>query len=68
MAHFGEFSTSEELLIDLPLLQLQATFTATGGRQAHYQFSPKCIMKLLHDLVFYPSSDFNEVCIFFLTS
>ncbi|KAH8278084.1 hypothetical protein KR026_009737 [Drosophila bipectinata] len=40
--------------------KLQATFTATGGRQAHYQFSPKCIMKLLHDLVFYPSSAFNE--------
>ncbi|XP_017051507.2 cytoplasmic dynein 2 heavy chain 1 [Drosophila ficusphila] len=40
--------------------KLQATFTATGGRQAHYQFSPKCIMKLLDALAFYPASDFNE--------
>ncbi|XP_017012255.3 cytoplasmic dynein 2 heavy chain 1 [Drosophila takahashii] len=40
--------------------KLQATFTTAGGRQAHYQFSPKCIMKLLDSLVFYPASDFNE--------
>ncbi|KQS61954.1 uncharacterized protein Dere_GG26644 [Drosophila erecta] len=40
--------------------KLQATFTNVGGRQAHYQFSPKCIMKLLDALVFYPASDFNE--------
>ncbi|KAH8249647.1 hypothetical protein KR032_011100, partial [Drosophila birchii] len=40
--------------------KLQATFAATGARQAHYQFSPKCIMKLLDALVFYPASDFNE--------
>ncbi|KAH8413035.1 hypothetical protein KR009_007595, partial [Drosophila setifemur] len=40
--------------------KLQATFTVTGGRQAHYQFSPKCIMKLLDALVFYPATDFNE--------
>lgn len=49
-------------LIDFtPHFQLQATFTTTGARQAHYQFSPKCIMKLLDALVFYPASDFNEV-------
>ncbi|XP_016964184.1 cytoplasmic dynein 2 heavy chain 1 [Drosophila biarmipes] len=40
--------------------KLQATFTTVGGRQGHYQFSPKCIMKLLDALVFYPASDFNE--------
>ncbi|XP_015052343.2 cytoplasmic dynein 2 heavy chain 1 [Drosophila yakuba] len=40
--------------------KLQATFTNVGARQAHYQFSPKCIMKLLDALVFYPASDFNE--------
>lgn len=53
-------------------LQLQTAFTASssassstsGGQpqhQVHYQFSPKCIMKLLDSLVYYPPSDFNEV-------
>ncbi|KAH8263165.1 hypothetical protein KR044_005503 [Drosophila immigrans] len=41
--------------------KLQTTFTASGGQQqVHYQFSPKCIMKLLQSLLFYPPTDFNE--------
>ncbi|XP_002132927.3 cytoplasmic dynein 2 heavy chain 1 [Drosophila pseudoobscura] len=40
--------------------KLQATFNTMGVGQAHYQFSPKCVMKLLDALVFYPPSDFNE--------
>ncbi|XP_023163173.2 cytoplasmic dynein 2 heavy chain 1 [Drosophila hydei] len=49
--------------------KLQAAFTASTSQQQqqqqqlqqlHYQFSPKCIMKLLAGLVYYPSTDFNE--------
>ncbi|XP_064546805.1 cytoplasmic dynein 2 heavy chain 1 [Drosophila montana] len=46
--------------------KLQAAFTASTGQQQqqqqqlHYQFSPKCIMKLIAGLVYYPSTDFNE--------
>lgn len=53
------------------ILQLQTAFTASSSasstmsvgqqQQVHYQFSPKCIMKLLDSLVYYPASDFNEV-------
>lgn len=53
---------SVSLLNRYSLLQLQTTFTTSGVQhQVHYQFSPKSIMKLLESLVFYPSSDFNEV-------
>lgn len=32
-----------------------------GGSVAHYQFSPKFIMKTLANLKFYPENSFNEV-------
>ncbi|XP_030382925.1 cytoplasmic dynein 2 heavy chain 1 [Scaptodrosophila lebanonensis] len=40
--------------------KLQATFTPASQQQGHYQFSPKCIMKLLDALSYYPPGDFNE--------
>ncbi|XP_067623203.1 cytoplasmic dynein 2 heavy chain 1-like [Eurosta solidaginis] len=40
--------------------KLQATFTASARNWEHYNFNPKFIMKLIHNLKCYPSDSFNE--------
>ena len=43
---------------------MQAAFQGAALQQhAHYQLSPKLIMKLLNALKFYPENAFNEVCL-----
>ncbi|XP_053958646.1 cytoplasmic dynein 2 heavy chain 1 [Anastrepha ludens] len=48
--------------------KLQATFTASSRAWEHYNFNPKFIMKLLHNLEYYPAEAFNEAFCAELTS
>ncbi|CAD6999081.1 unnamed protein product [Ceratitis capitata] len=40
--------------------KIQATFTTSAQAWEHYNFNPKFIMKLLHNLEYYPAESFNE--------
>ncbi|XP_028896482.2 cytoplasmic dynein 2 heavy chain 1 [Zeugodacus cucurbitae] len=48
-----------EVLLEL-FKKVRATFTSSSHMWEHYNFNPKFIMKLLHNLKYYPADAFNE--------